>query len=641
MASQDAIAVIGGGPAGLAAACALADAGRPTIIIESGETLGGHAEMLACKATDRCRICGACVPAGTLRDAELHAGIRILTDARLTRFEAVEGGYRIRIDTLGGASTEDVAGIIVATGYRTIDLARRRQEFGHGVVAGVTTTLDLEQLIRLQGPAEIPARRFAFIQCVGSRDKTLDKSYCSRICCASSLRLARLIRDKIPDSEVTVFYQDLEPSGRRFEALVTDCEAVGVSLVRGLPAKVRSDLTGAHPVVCVADTHSGMVQEIPFDCVVLAVGIWGPETPELCDGLVLTLDEQGFARARQGDAIFAAGTVTGPMGAVESMDSGRLAAARLLQHLGHAPAVLTELHDTPSGDMPLPERVVAHVQGYTESLAPDAPSGAVPTAQYAPAVDDARVVFVMDTSGVRNRAAHIRAMRAAVSLGPRAAFLYRHAYTAERGMEQVYEWMRGAGVALHRYDDVPRVERRQVLVRDPLLPGTPEIAIPFDTLVVGEALAPSPDNGTWCGLLGLDVGSDGLLCHDNPHLGAVRARRRGIYVLDPARGILATDGYSDAAEELARALAMLDVRPATAEVDPAKCASCLTCQRVCPHDVPRMVWDGDRRRDVSFLEPLSCMSCGVCVAACPSSAITLSDALDERIPTRGGAEERA
>lgn len=62
------------------------------------------------------------------------------------------------------------------------------------------------------------------------------------------------------------------------------------------------------------------------------------------------------------------------------------------------------------------------------------------------------------------------------------------------------------------------------------------------------------------------------------------------------------------------------------QVDPDKCAACLTCVRTCPYDVPIINKDG-----VAEIEPAMCHGCGVCAAECPAKAITLLHYKDEQI----------
>ncbi len=51
-----------------------------------------------------------------------------------------------------------------------------------------------------------------------------------------------------------------------------------------------------------------------------------------------------------------------------------------------------------------------------------------------------------------------------------------------------------------------------------------------------------------------------------------------------------------------------------AEVLTDKCATCLTCLRVCPFDIPQVT-------DVARIDPALCQACGICIAECPANAI--------------------
>jgi NADPH-dependent glutamate synthase beta subunit-like oxidoreductase/coenzyme F420-reducing hydrogenase delta subunit/NAD-dependent dihydropyrimidine dehydrogenase PreA subunit len=56
-----------------------------------------------------------------------------------------------------------------------------------------------------------------------------------------------------------------------------------------------------------------------------------------------------------------------------------------------------------------------------------------------------------------------------------------------------------------------------------------------------------------------------------------------------------------------------------------KCASCLTCVRVCPYHVPRVDQTG-----TVVIPPEQCQACGVCVGECPARAIALRKPYDRR-----------
>ena len=56
----------------------------------------------------------------------------------------------------------------------------------------------------------------AFIQCVGSRDKEHNE-YCSRVCCMYTAKQAHLVREKLPNAKITIFYTDVRAFGKGFE----------------------------------------------------------------------------------------------------------------------------------------------------------------------------------------------------------------------------------------------------------------------------------------------------------------------------------------------------------------------------------------------------------------------------------------
>ncbi|MFU8773190.1 MAG: FAD-dependent oxidoreductase, partial [Anaerolineales bacterium] len=116
-----------------------------------------------------------------------------------------------------------VSSIIVASGYDVFDPIRK-PEFGYGRYPEVITTMEFERLVSASGPTAgrivlngRTPRKIVFIQCVGSRDLSLDLPNCSRVCCMAVAKQAHLAHDRIENAEVTVFYMDVRAFGKGFE----------------------------------------------------------------------------------------------------------------------------------------------------------------------------------------------------------------------------------------------------------------------------------------------------------------------------------------------------------------------------------------------------------------------------------------
>ena len=100
----------------------------------------------------------------------------------------------------------------------------------------------MEQTLREKGQAaydEINPRRIAFIQCVGSRDEHAGRGYCSQVCCRYALRLARLLRSRLPEAEITIYKMDIQTCGRDVAAAWNAIANEKIGIVAGLPAVIR------------------------------------------------------------------------------------------------------------------------------------------------------------------------------------------------------------------------------------------------------------------------------------------------------------------------------------------------------------------------------------------------------------------
>ncbi len=72
------------------------------------------------------------------------------------------------------------------------------------------------------------------------------------------------------------------------------------------------------------------------------------------------------------------------------------------------------------------------------------------------------------------------------------------------------------------------------------------------------------------------------------------------------------------------------VEPIVAQVDPARCRACGTCQEICEFRAVRVREDG-RGILVAQMDEAACLGCGTCAAHCPSGAITAGYSTDKQI----------
>lgn len=237
----------------------------------------------------------------------------------------------------------EVGAIIVATGFDPF-AAERRPEYGYGRLQGVITTLELERLLSASGPTagqvliggKVP-KRFLFVQCVGSRDQQTGNRYCSRVCCMAVAKEAQLIKERIPEAEVTVCYMDVRAYGKGYEAFYERVQRDGVIYRRGLPAEVFE--RDGHMVVKGEDTLLGRPYEEEVEVVVLAVGLVPSRgARELAERLGLEVDEYGFFQEADPNdpvlsprpGVFLAGCCQGPKDIPDAVSQALGAAARAM-----------------------------------------------------------------------------------------------------------------------------------------------------------------------------------------------------------------------------------------------------------------------------------------------------------------------
>jgi len=246
-----------------------------------------------------------------------------------------------------------VGAIIIATGFEAFD-ARKKSEYGYGRYPNVITSLELERLLNASGPTgghllrlsdgRIP-KRVAFIQCVGSRDHQVGRSFCSRACCMCAVKNGILLREHVHDVDVTIFGIDLRAYGKGFEEFYQRAKnEFNIHFIRGRVSRILEVSETKNLLLRAEDTEAGELIEREFDMVVLSVGMEPSDgTPELSKVLDIPIDEYGFLLekhiktnpiATKAEGIFIAGTARGPKDIPDSVADASAAAIKAVAYMG-------------------------------------------------------------------------------------------------------------------------------------------------------------------------------------------------------------------------------------------------------------------------------------------------------------------
>lgn len=237
--------------------------------------------------------------------------------------------------------------IILATGFE-ITPPDAKKEYGAGQYHNVVDALIMERLLAPTGPYGHVLRpsdgkepdSIAYVQCAGSRDKTLGVEYCSRVCCMYAIKQAMLISGALPMADITIYYMDIRTFGKGYDQFYQTAQAMGIEFVKGKVAKIRED-GNQNPVVRVELIDEGSkVVERTHDMVVLSVGMLPCFDPEPIfgvgsaeDGFVLTPSMNTSPCVTERPGVFVSGTAAGPMDIVDSIVLAGAASAEAAAYL--------------------------------------------------------------------------------------------------------------------------------------------------------------------------------------------------------------------------------------------------------------------------------------------------------------------
>ncbi|MGB9615962.1 MAG: FAD-dependent oxidoreductase [Desulfomonilaceae bacterium] len=237
--------------------------------------------------------------------------------------------------------------VIIATGFQLTPKDAKKEYSPPGSL-NILTSLQMERLLSPHGPygrvirpsdGKVP-NSIAYVQCAGSRDKSLGVSYCSRVCCMYAVKQAMLLSGALPLADVTIYYMDIRAFGKGYEEFYQNAKAMGIQFVKGKVARIAEDDDHNLTVRVEMMEEDGRVEERSHDLVVLSLGMVPGCNPrefiplELDnDGLVNLPDPKLAPSLTTQAGVFVAGTASGPKDIVDTIVKSGAAAMEAANYM--------------------------------------------------------------------------------------------------------------------------------------------------------------------------------------------------------------------------------------------------------------------------------------------------------------------
>jgi len=300
------VMVVGGGIGGMTAALEAAKTGYEVKLVEKTDNLGGWLAKQYKSIPTR-------PPYRDLEDTGVDAliaeidgnpKIQVFTSAVTGKIVGAPGLFDVTLTSTGnGKPAGEVVGelrvgaIVQATGWRPND---PRETLPYGKLDDVVLNVDFEAMVK-EGRVARPSdgkevKSIAFIQCGGCTTKE-HHSYCSSICCLTSLKQALYLREQDANAKAYVFYEFMRTPGKYEDFYRRAQEDEGIFFTRGEVTDVEPN-GDAGLSVRVKDTMVGEEIQVNVDLVVLAAGM----IPNAADGEAIRMLEEAKHTVAEGDS---------------------------------------------------------------------------------------------------------------------------------------------------------------------------------------------------------------------------------------------------------------------------------------------------------------------------------------------------
>ncbi|MFC1554476.1 FAD-dependent oxidoreductase [candidate division KSB1 bacterium] len=300
------VLVVGGGITGMTAALEAAKTGYEVRLVEKSDTLGGwlSKQFKSIPTKPPYRDLEDTNVDLLITEVEENSKIKIYKSAVTSKIEGAPGLFDVTLHSTKNGKPDSealdtfrVGSIVQATGWKPKE---PRDSLPYGKVADVIRNVDLEEMVKNKGKITRPSdgkevKNIAFIQCGGSRDKE-HHSYCSSICCLTTLKQAMYLREQDNEAKAYVFYEFIRTPGLYEDFYRKAQEDSGIFFTKGEVSDVARNDDGKL-TVSVKNTMPGEQIQVKVDLVVLASGM----VPNSADGEAIRALEDAKVTTTKGE----------------------------------------------------------------------------------------------------------------------------------------------------------------------------------------------------------------------------------------------------------------------------------------------------------------------------------------------------
>ncbi|MGD8562748.1 MAG: hydrogenase iron-sulfur subunit [Desulfarculaceae bacterium] len=285
------VMVVGGGPAGLAAALEAANSGQQVCLVEKEAQLGGFQAKMHKLSPQK-------PPYQSLEDnniadliaqVEGNGSIKTFTGTTVDKTEGAPGNFTV---TLSNGENFRTGAVVQATGWLPYEPENLKDDLAYGSSPDIITNVEMEelarsgQITRKSDGSAVDA--VAFVQCAGSRDQN-HLPYCSAVCCVVSLKQAMYVKAQNPEATVYVVYKDIRTPDQS-EEVYREAQRQGVIFIRRDETYPSISESGGKLTLETKDVllDDNVILE-NLDLVVLATGM-KPNNPRVVDMPLVPFD---------------------------------------------------------------------------------------------------------------------------------------------------------------------------------------------------------------------------------------------------------------------------------------------------------------------------------------------------------------